>query len=255
MGHLIQNKRQSGTIKSYISAIKAVLMGANIKINEDQYLLTSLINDEVRTRLPIHKGMLRLLLEPVDRHYHKTCQPFLQLLYKTLISTMYFGLFRVSELTSGAHPVLSKDVHIGMNKKKMLFILRTSKTHWKNVKPQLVKISTTCHKTCHQSPGQKKKQLPCPYELLRKYAKRRGSYETDNEPFFVFSDRSPVRPEQLRRVLKTILREAGFNEHAYDTHSLRTRRTCDLYKLGISVETIKNIGRWKSNAVFKYLRD
>ena len=172
VGHLIQNKRQSATIKSYISAIKAVLLGANIKINEDQYLLTSLtkacklINDEVRTRLPIHKGMLRLLLEEVDRHYRKTCQPFLQLLYKTLISTMYFGLFRFSELTSGTHPVLAKDVHIGMNKKKMLFILRTSKTHWKDVKPQLVKISTTCHKTCDQSLGQKKKQLPCPYELL-----------------------------------------------------------------------------------------
>ena len=34
-GHLVRQNRKSSTIKSYISAVKAVLTGAGIKLNED----------------------------------------------------------------------------------------------------------------------------------------------------------------------------------------------------------------------------
>ena len=59
VGHLIQQNRQSSTVKNYVSAIKAVLKMNNIKIKEDQYLLSSLThacklkNDTFRARLPI----------------------------------------------------------------------------------------------------------------------------------------------------------------------------------------------------------
>ena len=61
-------------------------------------------------------------------------------------------------------------------------------------------------------------------------------------------------PAMTRSCLKNVLRECGFNERLYGTHSLRSGRTDDLLKLGLLVETIKKLGRWKSNAIFKYLQ-
>ena len=64
VGHLIHCKKQSATVCSHVSAVKAMLKMNNVKITEDQYVLASLTracrlkNDQVRTRLPIRKGML-----------------------------------------------------------------------------------------------------------------------------------------------------------------------------------------------------
>ena len=128
VGYLINFNKKS-TVRSYISAIKAVLKLNKIKIQEDQYLLTSLTqacklkNDTVKNRLPISKSMLSVLLRTAKNHFDVMGQPFLSTLYSTILLTMYLGMFRVSEVTSGAHPVLARDVHIGKNKNKFLFIL------------------------------------------------------------------------------------------------------------------------------------
>ena len=102
----------------------------------------------------------------------------------------------------------------------------------------MIKISST------KSPNKKERGIiPCPFKLLKKFSKARGPYQTDNEPFFTYSDHSPVTARQLHAYFKTIVKEAGFNERYYGTHSLRSGRTVDLYKLGLSVETIKKLGR------------
>ena len=164
---------------------------------------------------------------------------------------MYFGLLRVSEVAKGAHPVLAKDVQIGINKKKFLLILRTSKTHRLNMKPQLVKITS---KRINNMTT-KRLDLPCPFQLLQEFVRIHGNFKNDSEIFFVFSDGSPIKPEKLNNCLKLGLRMAGFNDSLYSSHSLRIGRTCDLFKLGLPVETIKKLGRWRSNAVFKYIRN
>ena len=144
VGFLVQNKRKSSTIRSYISAIKAVLKDLKINLNEDRFQLTSLtstcklLNDKVHTRLPINKGLLWLIIKEVRNSSGQ--QPYLSILFSAIFSTMYFGLFRIGEMTTGTHPVRACDVHIGNNKNKMLFVLRTSKTHGTENKPQTVKI-------------------------------------------------------------------------------------------------------------------
>ena len=57
----------------------------------------------------------------------------------------------------------------------------------------------------------------------------------------------------MRNTLKHILQFAGFKKEYYCVHSFRTGRAMDLLKYGVLVETIKKLGRWKSNAVFTYL--
>ena len=200
--------------------------------------------------------MLSVVLGKIFSHYYSNCQPYLALLYTTLISTMYHGLLRVGEAASGTHPVLAHDVHIGENKKKFLLILRTSKTHWKNVKPQEIKISAapTTKKNPAVCDDEVTCKLPCPYELLKSYSEVRGDYETDIEPFFVFSDRSPVTPQHVNKCLKRAIKKAGYDSRLYSSHSLRGGRSCDLYRLGLSINKIMKLGRWKSNTVYKYIR-
>ena len=143
-------------------------------------------------------------------------------------------------------------MHIGYNKKKLLFILHTSKTHWYGSKPKLVKISSTnCGK---QSLRKERSCRYYPFELLRHYARVHGPYRQDNETFFTFADGSPIPTQCLSKCLKMMVKHAGFDPVLYGTHSFCTGRSCDLLKLGLSVETIKKLGRWKSNAVFKYLK-
>ena len=170
---------------------------------------------------------------------------------------MYFGLFRIGELTKGEHPVLACDVHIASNKKKILFILHTLKTHGKYAKPQQIKITSQKlnDKSADSTEARKVKHLPCPYGLLCKYLEIRGSYVDFNEPFFIFSDKSPVRPSHVRQCLKNMISQANFEyPELYQVHGIRAGCACDLLELGISVESIKKAGRWKSNAVYRYLK-
>ena len=208
IGHLVNEGKQSSTVHSYISAIKNVLRDDGFKIQEDGFLILALTrasklkNDRVRMRLLIGKDLLGIILKNVYESFMESNQPYLSILYHTLFSTAYFGLFRVGELTSGTHPVLAKDVQIASNKRKLIFILRSSKTHNKGSHPQLVKISSTNFKSNREQKTKfRKHELPCLYQLLRDYARARGPYKSDSEAFFVFRDNSPVSPQHMRSCL------------------------------------------------------
>ena len=146
VGYLVENNKKSLTIRSYISAVKSVLREDNVIVNEDRYLLTSLTkackykNDQVRIRLPIQKGILNMLFDELLDILDQ--QPYLMTLYRAMFASAYYGLLRVGEIASGEHPVKAVDVHVGLNKRKIMFMLRTLKTHWKDVKPQVVKVTS-----------------------------------------------------------------------------------------------------------------
>ena len=253
MGYLIERKRKSTTIKSYISAIKSVLADDGIELNEDRFLLTSLtkacrlVNDHVRTRLPIQKGMLNILVNTCQKLF--AGQPYLTALHVALLTSGYFGLLRVGELTGGEHPIKACDVHVGKNKNKILFVLRTSKTHWTDSQPQLIKIAS-------RKKGLKQEETDklCPFTALKQYLKVRGPETSVNQQFFIFADGSPVKPYHMRETLKLLLIQAGFEPRLYGTHRLRIGRASDLRKMNLSVETIKKLGRLASNSVFLYLK-
>ena len=161
----------------------------------------------------------------------------------------YYGMLRISEIASGPHCIKATDVHIGENKLKILFVLRSSKTHGKDSKPQLVKITggqSDLYRTYKQ-------RNYCPFSILRNYSAIRPSCHNINEPFFIFSDRTPVKPAQFRATLKNILLRIGLNPKLYGSHSFRSGRSTDLYSGNISLETIRKLGRWRSGAVYTYL--
>ena len=80
-------------------------------------------------------------------------------------------------------------------------------------------------------------------------------YTDVSENFFIFRGGIPVQPLNFRKTLKQMICLAGLDQSYYSTHSLRAGRSCDLLKLGFSVETIKKLGRWHSNSVYAYLKN
>ena len=261
VAYLIQDDKQSQTIRSYISAVKKVLRDDGIEINEDKMLLASLTkacklkNDSVKTRLPIQKGMLRILLQTTADYYDGHLQqPFLAKLYRAVFITAYFGLLRVGEICKGSHPILVNDVHVAENKKKFMFLLRSSKTHGLYNKPQQIKIESSQIQQEQNFIKNHQGREYCPYKILKQYVRIRPNYMNCSEPFFVFSDRSFIRPETMRKTLKVMLKISGFDANLYNFQSFRARRAVDLAGMSVSLESIKNFGRWSSNSVFTYLK-
>ena len=208
MGFLINNGKQSQTVRSYVSAIRAILAEDGIELNQNEFLLSSLTrackinNNRVKTRLPIHKNLLKQIILKTNDYFMAKAQPYLRTLYIVLFSTAYYGLLQVGELTQGSHPVKVTDIQVASNKKKLRLILHSSKTHSKGMHPQIIKIMSTqigSDKNPHQE------ALFCPYHNIHRFSRLRPGYESIEEPFFVFRDNSPVTPARLRETLKTIL--------------------------------------------------
>ena len=251
--YLIKNGIQSATLQSYISAIKGTLIDSDYQWDDNRVLLNLLtrvchrVNDHVRTRLPIHINLLELMIFELQRLLAD--QPFLVTLYKAWFLIAYYSMFRVSELAFSEHSVKARDVHIAKNKNKMMFVLYSSKMHDKGSRPQKIKIVALTN--AHTST---KHRFFCPFTASQEYLALRGNYHSKDDPFFIHRDHSPLMPVQVRNTLRRILSSLSLNASLYNTHSFRIGRTSDLIKRGESIEKIKLIGRWKSNTVFKYIR-
>ena len=259
VGYLVNTDKKSTTIRSYISAIKSVLYRDGIILNENKFLLNSLTkacrlkNDRIRTHLLIRKSLLCLLIDSRDLVYAQSPQPYLSTMYKALFMTAYYGLFRLREVTEGPHVIKAVDVHVGDNKNKVMFVLHTSKTHGHDKKPQIVKISEVSDGT--NNDNKISMHGLCPFQLLRDYWDlRKMCNDRQHEQFFVFQDRSLVKPFHVRALLKKLIILNDLDGTLYCFHGIRMGCATNMLHLNFSLESIRQIGRWKSTAVYTYLR-
>ena len=232
---------QSATVKSYVSAIKKLLVDVGYDWDDQKVLLGSLtsacklINDRVYTRLPIQCSLLEMILFEVQRVFTEKGQLYLEFLYKALFGLSNYGLMRVSEVTLSDHVLKAKDIHMGVNKEKLLIYLYSSQTHSRANKPQ--KISITSNLT--EKTGSYAKRHLCPLELTKNYLQIRcatlGDTLSSEEQLFVFRDRSPVTSVNARHVLKRCLMNLGLDSSNYGMHSFRIGRTTDLIKYNYSL--------------------
>ena len=231
LAFLIDNGAQSATIKSYKSAIKCILCEDDYDWDENKILITALTkacrlkNDVVHTRLPIKMKLMELILFEVQRIYDK--QPFLDILYKTVFALSYYGMLRIGEVTQSEHVIKAKNIHVAQNKKKILMILYSSKTHGKESRPQKIKISAKSE----DKYGEKARNF-CPFNLARTYLKIRGGYKSDNEQLFVFHNNEPLKSYHVREVLSDCLSNLGLNDRFYSYHSMRGGRATNLAEWG-----------------------
>ena len=92
IGFLIDHGCQSTTVKYYVSAIKKMLVMDGYQWNDNLVLVRSLskackiVNDTVRTRLPIHWRLLEMILFEVQHYFISKNQMYLEILYKTIFA-------------------------------------------------------------------------------------------------------------------------------------------------------------------------
>ena len=258
IAYSIEKGMQSASVKSYISAIKRTLIDDGYPWDDTKVLLTSLtrackyVNDKVFTRLPIQCGLLELLLFAMERKFVKDAQPYLLDMYQALFALGYYGLMRVGELTLSPHTLKARDVHMGVNKEKILLVLYSSKTHGLESKPQRIKITS--------NKGDEVKPIAqrhfCPFMLVNNYIENRREIQDENEPFFIFNDGTPVKAQQARSLLRLLIKHLGLNERLYNMHSLRIGRTNDLiFRCKYTISQAKIAGRWRSSCIYKYIRE
>ena len=253
--HLIKSGLQSSTLRSYVSAIRQTLITDGYHWDNKLFILSSFVhvckmeNDRVITRLPIQIGLLDLILFETANIFRQ--QYYLEVLYKTVFLLAYYGLLRISEI-AGEHALQARDVHLCKKHKKILMLLRSSKTHGPGQRPQQIRISQQEHL-------QFTKIRPAvhffsPFDTVFEYSQLRRKYRQDKEHFFIFSGGKPIQPCNVRTTLRQILTNLKLEANLYDTHSFRIGRATDLMRNGTSFETIKQKGRWKSDAIYAYLR-
>ena len=263
--YLIKIKNlKSTTIRSYASAIKFVLKTDGYEWEDDKVLLNILTksckmkNDKLKVRLPIQKGLLELILFRIQRKY--SSQPYLEAMYITAYLLLYYGLLRVGEVANSIHSIKAVNIHEARNQNRLLLVLYSSKTHGQESPPQKINIGkksleiyNTANKFTYKSRLNELGKF-CPVEWTKRYIQLRKPATSDSENFFILSDNSPLSSQFLRNLLRTKVKSMGLQPELYDTHSFRISRATDLFKAGVHIDDIKQLGRWKSNAVYTYLR-
>ena len=232
VGYLADKGVKSNSIKSYISAIKRILTDDGYVWQDDKMLLSSLtracrlINDRVHTRLPIQCSLLELILFEIQRMYRTQNQPYLTVLYQAIFALSYYGLMRVGEVVKSEsyHAVRASNIHLATNKKKILLVLYTSKTHGLDRRPQKIKIVANQN----EKSGHYQHRHFCPFHLVKEYLMERGDYENEDEQFFVFRDGTQVTAAHTRSILKCTLTALGLDSALYGMHSLRVGRTSNV---------------------------
>ena len=160
--HLVECGVKSSTIRCYISAIKHLVKMDNYEWNDCSMLLNSvtracrIINDKVYQRFPINIGLLEVLLFEINRVFAE--QSYLRTLYKSIFCVAYYGLLRISEVadrrevSASKHAIKAVNVHLGLNKDKILLVLFSSKTHGEESHPQQIKIEANCQGITFDTP-------------------------------------------------------------------------------------------------------
>ena len=135
----------------------------------------------------------------------------------------------------------------------LTFILHTSKTHGPGDKPQVIKITGPDSPYVRYGADTKNHGI-CPFQMISTYLQIRKKRDDINEQFFTFSNRSPITAANLHSVLHKSLTIAGLDTNMYGSHGFHAGHAVDMLTiLNLDICAIRKIGRWRSNAVFKYL--
>ena len=93
---------------------------------------------------------------------------------------------RVGELTCSDHTLKARNIHIALNKQKIMVVLYTSKTHGKHTHQQTIKIvSNTVEDEQQRALVHTARRCFCSFQLLCDYLLVRGDFDEDNDPFFI----------------------------------------------------------------------
>ena len=96
--------------------------------------------------------------------------------------------------------------------------------------------------------------VPLHYALWRLCLITRHTLLTRQDHFFLFMSGEPVTHRFISQQLCKLVSFIGLNPKLYKGHSFRIKAATDAASLRFSENYIQKLGRWRSNAVRRYIR-
>ena len=160
------------------------------------------------------------------------------IMLKAAFLLAYYASLRVSEFAKSAslaHTIKLDQVAVG---KSELTLTLLSFKHSK--RPAKITIQ-----------ADPKREDVCPVRALKNYL----AIRTNGSPhLFCLQNGSVLTRALVSKALKSCVKELGLKADDFDTHSFRAGRTTDLVEAGYSDSTIRESGRWASDAYLRYVR-
>lgn len=90
---------------------------------------------------------------------------------------------------------------------------------------------------------------------MSNYLKHQRCHRSNHlQPLFSFTDGKPLSRHSFLKYLRQFLRATGNNPADFNTHSFRIGAATTAASIGIPVQSIKRLGRWRSKAYSSYTR-
>ncbi len=231
------------TVASYVSGIKSHYKLQGVEI-QNELLLSRMIRGvrnfnkgERCPRLPLLIQQLSLIIDAIQARFPR----YYQILYKSMVLTMFHGLLRVREVTDTKHNLLAKNVSILT---RHLDESRSLTQHQNLVTLHFDTTKSDQYGTKNQwtwfGP---EKNSPCPVRAILEYIRIRPQATW----FFVKPNGLPIPRPEFLQTLNEVFAQVLHGHILYHSHSLRMGGAVYLMLNGWSKEQIMAKGRWVSS--------
>ena len=240
----------SATISTYVAAVTTCHRLMHLQDPGVSFIVKKLLGAIKKgktakdSRLPITKFMLDSLLTKLPLVKGESAS---NMTFRAMFLLAFYAFLRVGEITirnaseDPAKLIQVQDVVLLADSKGEVKELRLCINNWKSQIPG-VPFSLTIL----AQPGKF-----CPVLALNNYLRMRG---TRSGPLFVNADKSPITRSKFSKVLKEVIILAGLDQKRIKSHSFRIGAATTAAGLGFSEDQIMRMGRWRSDAVKKYIR-
>eukprot|EP00117_Sycon_ciliatum_P044975 scpid54702/ scgid32372/ len=186
-----------------------------------------------RHRLPITTPLLREICRhvavPRMRHPHDKA------MLRAAFSLAFHGFFRCGELTAGLRRC---DVTISTDQRSLSVNVRSSKTD----------PDSTGHTVLV---GASTDALICPVQAMANYL----AFRPGGDHLFTYANGQPLTRNAVSSELRNLLPLCGVTDpSAYASHSFRIGAATSAAMAGVPEHIIRIMGRWRSDAVHRYIR-
>ena len=196
-----------------------------------------------RTRAPIIPRILRCILGCLRRRSDLTRHD--RWMLAAALTMAFHGFVRVSEFTTPSLAAFNPQHHataadVRWHKGHFTFTLKFSKTDQRG-RGARIRIHRSGNSICaHTAMGRLRGARP--------------NASSNSVPLFTFRNSTPLTPPSFRQHLHRRLHQGGYEADLYNTHSLRIGAATAAPQAGVPHRTIKQLGRWRSQAYRSYIR-
>lgn len=233
----------AATILTYISSLAYVHKIAGFHDPTGSFLVQKTLKAIQRKsqtcdiRMPITLDILGRLVDAASHIAHSDYEYHM---LKAFFLVMFFGFFRIRELMVDPQKPQSVIDITQVTRNSSGFVI--SIAHFKH--------NVTGHPTLICLTAKQDRKL-CPVEALIDYVRKRGRYAGS---LFLDQQRQPVTRNLFCTRLKSCVRFCGLDPNLYKSHSFRVGACTLASEQNIPNETIRLLGRWKSDAFKRYIR-